>query len=304
MSSKKFKKIVILSGGVSEEKDISKLTANEVHKILRTKYNVKLLNVTHNSKKLVDSLIRINPDVAFNCLHGFFGEDGQIQSILNFLKIPYTHSGVMTSSVLMNKKISKIIFSSLGVSTPKSVDIKSIKFKKNNFPIIAKPVNGGSSHNLFKFNKEKDLEFFLKKNQKIVESFIFEEFIPGREITVGILNNKVCGVMEIIFNSEIYDFKNKYVKIAKHIINPNIPRLIIKELHQTSLNIHQTMNCNCISRLDYRYNEKENKIYLLEVNTQPGLTKNSLLPEMAENKGINFFKLCQILIENSICEKL
>ena len=110
MSSKKFKKIVILSGGVSEEKDISKLTANEVHKILRTKYNVELLNVTHNSKKLIDSLIRINPDVAFNCLHGFFGEDGQIQSILNFLRIPYTHSGVMTSSVLMNKKISKIIF--------------------------------------------------------------------------------------------------------------------------------------------------------------------------------------------------
>ena len=112
MSSKKFKKIVILSGGVSEEKDISKLTANEVYKILRTKYNVELLNVTHNSKKLIDSLVRINPDVAFNCLHGFFGEDGQIQSILNFLRIPYTHSGVMTSSVLMNKKISKIIFSS------------------------------------------------------------------------------------------------------------------------------------------------------------------------------------------------
>ena len=119
MSSKKFKKIVILSGGISEEKDISRLTANEVHKILHKKYNVELLNVTQDSKKLIDSLMSINPDIAFNCLHGFFGEDGQVQSILNFLKIPYTHSGVMASSVLMNKKISKMIFSNLDVSTPK-----------------------------------------------------------------------------------------------------------------------------------------------------------------------------------------
>ena len=302
MSSKKFKKIVILSGGVSEEKDISKLTANEVHKILRTKYNVELLNVTHNSKKLIDSLIRINPDVAFNCLHGFFGEDGQIQSILNYLKIPYTHSGVMTSSVLMNKKISKMIFSNLNVSTPKSIDIKQRKIKKK-FPLIAKPINGGSSNNLFKINNYNDLELFLKKYKKNVDSFIFEDFIPGREITVGVLDNKVCGVMEIVFNSEIYDFKNKYVKIAKHIINPNVPKPIIKELNQISLKIHKIMNCNCISRFDFRYNEKKNKIYLLEVNTQPGLTKNSLLPEMAEKIGIDFFNLCQILIENPICEK-
>ncbi len=303
MSSKKFKKIVILSGGVSEEKDISKLTANEVYKILRTKYNVELLNVTHNSKKLIDSLVRINPDVAFNCLHGFFGEDGQIQSILNFLRIPYTHSGVMTSSVLMNKKISKIIFSSLNVLTPKSINIMKKKIEKKIFPLIAKPVNGGSSNNLFKINNEKDLGFFLKKKQKIIDNFIFEEFIPGREITVGVLDNKVCGVMEIVFNSEIYDFKNKYVKIAKHIINPNVPKPIIKELNQISLKIHKIMNCNCISRFDFRYNEKKNKIYLLEVNTQPGLTKNSLLPEMAKNIGIDFFNLCQILIENPICEK-
>ena len=302
MSSKKFKKIVILSGGISEEKDISKLTANEVHKILCKKYNVELLNVTRDSKKLIDSLMSIRPDVAFNCLHGFFGEDGQVQSILNFLKIPYTHSGVMTSSVLMNKKISKMIFSNLNVSTPKSIDIKQRKIKKK-FPLIAKPINGGSSNNLFKINNYNDLELFLKKYKKNVDSFIFEDFIPGREITVGVLDNKVCGVMEIVFNSEIYDFINKYIKIAEHIINPKIPEFIIKELHQISLKIHKTMNCNCISRLDFRYNEEENKIYLLEVNTQPGLTKNSLLPEMAESKGIDFFKLCQILIENSLCEK-
>tara|TARA_Y100000022_G_scaffold193335_1_gene196467 strand:- start:547 stop:1461 length:915 start_codon:yes stop_codon:yes gene_type:complete len=303
VSLKKFKKIVILSGGISEEKDISKLTANEVHKILCKKYKVELLNVTHNGKKLIDSLIKINPDVAFNCLHGFFGEDGQVQSILNFLKIPYTHSGVMTSSVLMNKKISKIIFSKLNVLTPKSIDIMKKNFEKKIFPLIAKPVNGGSSNNLFKINNKKDLEFFLKKNQKIVDNFIFEEFIPGREITVGILENKICGVMEIVFNSEIYDFKNKYIKIAKHIINPKVPKLIFKRLNEISLKIHKIMGCNCISRLDFRYNEKKNEIYLLEVNTQPGLTKNSLLPEMAEKIGIDFFTLCKILIENSICEK-
>ncbi len=301
---KKFKKIVILSGGISDEKEISELTSKEVFDTLQNHYDVKLINVTQNCQSLVKSLLQIKPDVVFNCLHGFFGEDGQIQSILNYLNLPYTHSGVMTSSVLMNKEISKKIFSSMGVKSPPSMNLDEINQKKILSPFIVKPINGGSSNGLLKINNEREFNLFIKKNKKKLKNFLFEKFIDGREITVGILNNKICGIMEIVFDSEIYDYKNKYIQIAQHIINPDLPSNIKENLCEISLNVHKNTNCNCISRLDYRYDQKKEEFFLLEVNTQPGLTKNSLLPEMAKDSGINFFQLCEILIENSLCESL
>ena len=130
VSLKKYKKIVILSGGISDEREISNLTSREVFKELKKDYDVNLINVTDNCQKLIESLLKNKPDIVFNCLHGFFGEDGQIQSILNYLKIKYTHSGVMTSSILMNKEISKKIFASFGVNTPVSISLDHVKKKK------------------------------------------------------------------------------------------------------------------------------------------------------------------------------
>ena len=304
VSLKKYKKIVILSGGISDEKEISNLTSREVFKELKKDYDVTLINVTDNCQKLIESLLKNKPDIVFNCLHGFFGEDGQIQSILNYLKIRYTHSGVLTSSILMNKEVSKKIFNSLGVNTPVSVNLDQIKKKKTNFPLIIKPVSGGSSNGLVKVNNTNELDLFLKEHKYNKKSYIYENFINGREITVGILDNKVCGIMEIVFDSELYDYKNKYIQIADHIINPQIPSYIKEKLLKISIDVHKGTGCNCISRLDFRYEEQKDEVFLLEVNTQPGLTQNSLLPEMAKNNGINFNELCKILIENSICENL
>ena len=132
-SLKKYKKIVILSGGISDEKEISILTSKEVFKELKKDYDVSLINVTDDCQQLIESLLKKKPDIVFNCLHGFFGEDGQIQSILNYLKIKYTHSGVLTSSILMNKEVSKKIFNSLVVNTPFSVNFDQIEKKKNKF---------------------------------------------------------------------------------------------------------------------------------------------------------------------------
>ena len=132
---------------------------------------------------------------------------------------------------------------------------------------------------------------------------MFEKFIHGREITVGIINDKVCGIMEIKFDSTLYDYDNKYVNVAKHIINPVISKRIKNDLHKFSIKAHKSIGCNCVSRVDFRYDEQKQKIYLLEINTQPGLTECSLLPEMAKNKNISFFDLCEILIKNSLCEK-
>tara|TARA_B100001559_G_C16481292_1_gene613879 strand:- start:1132 stop:2046 length:915 start_codon:yes stop_codon:yes gene_type:complete len=301
-SLKKFKKVLILSGGISEERDISQSSANHVYETIKNETTTKILNVSDNANELLIKIQKFQPDVIFNCLHGYFGEDGQIQSILNYLKIPYTHSGVLTSAILMNKIISKKLFKSLRIRSPEFLNEHNIKNQELKFPLIIKPINGGSSYGLIKINNKKSLNKYLN-NKKIKKSkMLIEEFIYGRELTVGILENKICGIMEIKFSEELYDYNNKYINIAEHIISPKLPKKIEKELIESSLKVHSTLNCNCISRIDFRYNEETNKTYLLEVNTQPGLTKNSLLPEMARERGISFLKLCKILLKNSICE--
>ena len=299
---KKSKKILILSGGISEERDISKLSANHVYETIKNELTTKILDVSDNAQELMTKIQKYKPSVIFNCLHGNFGEDGQIQSVLNYLRIPYTHSGVLTSAILMNKVISKKLFVSLGIRSPESFTEYSIKNKKLTFPLIIKPINGGSSYGLIKINNKKSLDKYLNTKKIKRSKMLIEEFIYGRELTVGILENKICGIMEIKFSEELYDYNNKYVDIAEHIINPKLPKKIEKELIENSLKVHSSLNCNCISRIDFRYDEKKNKTYLLEVNTQPGLTKNSLLPEMAKEKGISFLKLCTILLRNSKCE--
>ena len=302
MTLKKYHNVVILKGGISDEHEISKLTANQVSETLKPWSNVKVINIEKNSKSLIQDLTKLNPDVVFNCLHGYFGEDGQIQSILNYLKIPYTHSGVLTSAILMNKLVSKQLFINKGITTPNSFNIKNLKKDQLIYPLIIKPINGGSSNGLFKINNSKELDKFFLNNKNKLNKLMIEEYICGRELTVGILENKICGIMEIKFNEEIYDYENKYINIAEHIINPKLPKKIKEKLINVSLEVHNSFNCNCISRIDFRYDEDNQKVYLLEVNTQPGLTKNSLLPEMAKKKGINFLKLCKILIKYSKCE--
>ena len=300
---KKSEKISILRGGISDEKEISTLTANQVYKTLQKKYDTTLINVDHDCNKLINDLIRSKPDKVFNCLHGIFGEDGQLQSILNYLKIPYTHSGVLASSIAMNKVVSKYIYKSLGIRFPQNYDINS-KFTNSSFPFIVKPICGGSSKNLFKIENEKQLNDFKNNNNNELNKYMVEEYIDGKEITVGILEDKICGIMEIIFDSEIYDFKNKYQTIAKHVLDPKLPENVKQKLKDISLKIHRALNCKCISRLDFRYNTKSEELFLLEINTQPGLTQNSLLPEMARSKGTEFLELCEILLSYAECEFL
>ena len=299
------KKVAILKGGPSPEKEISIKTGNQVIKALKANYKVESITVSNNIKELINQLIEFKPDVVFNALHGCFGEDGQIQSILNSLKIPYTHSGTLASSVGMNKYISKIIFEGIGIQCPKGKKIKVKNLKKEiTIPSIVKPINGGSSIGITKiFDKNQLTDDIITYNNSD-EEILIEDFIPGREITVGVLNNAVCGITEIITQSDLYDYTSKYIKVAKHVQSPILPVTILEKLKKNAEMAHNILGCNCISRSDFRYDDKNETIYLLEINTQPGLTNSSLLPEMAMAKGINFFKLCQILIDNARCENL
>ena len=297
------KKVLILSGGISKERLISLDTGFQVAKELKKNgYRVKISEPDNNLKKNIKIF---QPNEDFNALHGQFGEDGYIQSILESFQISYTHSGVIASSIAMDKEISKKIFIKNKIKTPKyftySYDlptfdlIKKIK-KKLKFPVIVKPLNEGSSVNVYICNKKNITKTLISiKNYKKV---MIEEFIGGREIQVAIMGNKKLGAIELRPKRKFYDYKAKYNSSAKteHIIPVNLPSNKMKQLLDIALKAHKIIGCKGVTRSDFKF--YNGKFYLLEINTQPGMTKLSLVPEIAAYKGISFLKLIEwILID-------
>ncbi len=295
--------MLVLSGGISKERLISLDTGLQVAKELKKNgYRVKISEPDNNLKKNIKIF---QPNVVFNALHGQFGEDGYIQSILESFQISYTHSGVIASSIAMDKEISKKIFIKNKIKTPKyftySYDlptsdlIKKIK-KKLKFPVVVKPLNEGSSVNVYICNKKNIIKTLTSiKNYKKV---MIEEFIGGREIQVAIMGNKKLGAIELRPKRKFYDYKAKYNSSAKteHIIPVNLPSNKMKQLLDIALKAHKIIGCKGVTRSDFKF--YNGKFYLLEINTQPGMTKLSLVPEIAAYKGISFLKLIEwILID-------
>ena len=297
------KKVLILSGGISRERLISLDTGREVAKVLKNKYKIKVCEPDH---ELVKNLKIFKPDVIFNALHGQFGEDGYIQAILETLNIPYTHSGVIASSIAMNKAISKKIFVKNKILTPKYIKynfkdknknlLKIIK-KKLKFPVVIKPINEGSSVDVFictrknLINRLKILEFH--------KEILIEEFISGREIQVAIMGNKKLGAIELKPKRKFYDYEAKYNTNAntEHIIPVKIPKDKLIEVMNTAFKAHKIIGCSGVTRSDFKF--FRNKFYLLEINTQPGMTKLSLVPEIAAYKGVSFKELIEWMIEDA-----
>ncbi len=302
------KKILIISGGISKERLISLDTGIQVSKEL--KKNGYIVTISEPDKNLPKIVKTFKPAIIFNALHGQFGEDGYIQSILETFNIPYTHSGVIASSVAMDKEISKKIFIKNKINTPKffiySYDIQNkILIKKINnqlnFPVVVKPINEGSSVNVFICNKKNIIKILNSiKNYKKV---IIEEFIGGREIQVAIMGNKKLGAIELKPRRKFYDYKAKYSKKAKteHIIPVDLSKKKFREVMNTALKAHKVIGCKGITRSDFKFHN--GKFYLLEINTQPGMTKLSLVPEIAAYRGINFMKLIQWILKDASKKK-
>ena len=302
------KKILILSGGISKERLISLDTGFQVAKELKKNgYKVKIVEPNNS---LINNIKEFKPNVIFNALHGQFGEDGYIQTILESFSIPYTHSGVIASSIAMDKEISKKIFITNRINTPKfftySFDLKrsdllkKIK-KKLKFPVVIKPLNEGSSVNVYICNKKNIFKILntLKNYKKIM----IEEFIGGREIQVAIMGNRKLGAIELKPKRKFYDYQAKYNSNAKteHIIPVNLKKEKLKQLMNMAYKAHQIIGCRGITRSDFKfYNDK---FYLLEINTQPGMTKLSLVPEIAAYKGISFLKLIQWMLKDASKKK-
>ncbi len=302
------KKILIISGGISKERTISLDTGRQVSKELKKNgYLTKIVEPDHNLIKAIDSY---KPKIIFNALHGQFGEDGYIQTILETTGIPYTHSGVISSAIAMDKILSKKIFIKNKILTPKFIEysfrenkkqiINKIK-KKLKFPVVVKPINEGSSVNVFictKLNVFKNL-----KSLKSYKKIIIEEFISGREIQAAILNFKKLGAIELKPNRKFYDYQAKYNPGAKtkHLIPVDLTKKQYSNLMNIALKAHKLIGCSGVTRSDFKF--KNGKFYLLEINTQPGMTNLSLVPEIAAYKGISFIKLLELILKDAAKKK-
>jgi len=298
--------IVVLMGGISGERNISILSGKACSKALKKKaYNVVELDAKGN---FVKELIRLKPKVVFNALHGQYGEDGFIQSILEALKTPYTHSGVHASSNAMDKYLSKLIFKKNKIKVPKyflldpskKINItKKMKENKIKFPIVIKPVNEGSSlgvhicKNKIEFNK--NYKVLSKKYNRI----LLEEYIPGREIQVAVMGSRSLGAIELVPKRKFYDYEAKYSKEARtqHIMPAKISSKKNIEILNIAQKAHNVLKCRGISRSDFKF--YKNKFYLLEINTQPGMTKFSLVPEIAAYNNINFEELVSWMVKDA-----
>ena len=300
------KKILILAGGFSKENVISLKTAKEVNKALKKKrYLTKICEPDGN---LIKILRNFKPHVVFNALHGRYGEDGYIQALLETEKIKYTHSGVLSSSIAIDKDISKKIFTNNRILTPKYFKFRFIKkikkkkliqkIKKNlGFPVVIKPINEGSSVEVYICNKKNLIKNLIKL--KPYKEIIIEKYIPGREIQVAILGNKKLGAIELIPKRKFYDYKAKYSANAKtkYIIPVKIDKTNMDKIMEIAFKAHKAIGCRGVTRSDFKFYKK--KFYLLEVNTQPGMTSLSLVPEIARHNELNFIQLVEWIIEDA-----
>ena len=298
------KKILVLCGGISKERLISLDTGKQVaNELKKNKYNII---TCEPDETLLKKIKLFKPNIIFNALHGQFGEDGYIQTILETQKIAYTHSGVIASSVAMDKEISKKIFIKNKILTPKyikfdykknKINIINVIEKKLKFPVVLKPINEGSSVHVYICTKKN-----IIKNLKVLSMYnqiLIEEFIAGREIQVAIMGSKTLGAIELEPKRKFYDYEAKYNSNAKtkHIIPVNLLKKDLQKITTITRKAHQLIGCKGVTRSDFKF--YKGKFYLLEINTQPGMTKLSLVPEIANYIGISFIQLIEWILKDA-----
>ena len=302
--------IVVLMGGLSGERKISFLTGKACSKALKKK-GYKVVDIDAKGY-FVEEIRKLKPKLVFNALHGKYGEDGFVQSILESLKIPYTHSGVLSSSLAMDKELSRLIFIKNNLKVPKYFLLqkdhqgnsnKKFNNKKIKFPIVIKPINEGSSLGVSICKNKKQFKNKYKKLMENYDRILVEEYIPGREIQVAVMGEKALGAIELVPRRQFYDYTAKYSNTARtrHIMPAPLSPKKYKEILGLAKKAHKLLGCRGITRSDFRF--FKNKFYLLETNTQPGMTKLSLVPEIARYCGIKFEDLVAWMTEDASSNK-
>lgn len=299
------KKVLVVMGGFSSEREVSLVTGKGVATALRKEgYEVIEHNLQHGYD-FISALNKHQPDVVFNALHGTFGEDGCIQGLLDILQIPYTHSNVETSAICMNKVLTKNICQTNGINVTPHKIMTAKEFLSSistiEIPFVVKPVADGSSVGVFVVKEAKDLDKISYDDDNL--ELMIEKYIEGQELTVMVLEGQSYVVTELRPTVEFYDYKAKYTGgMTEHIIPADISDEISKLCQDFAKKAHKALGCNTISRSDFRYNPKDGVIFL-EINTNPGLTPLSLAPEQAKYAKISYETLCKILVENAKCKQ-
>jgi D-alanine-D-alanine ligase len=301
-------KIVVLCGGDSPERKISLVSGNSVAKALSKKYTV--FKIDPKGKGFLKKLLKINPDCVFVALHGGNGENGVIQGFLETLGIPYTGSGVSASAVCMNKILTKKILYSSGIPTAEFIPVEKNKIPRVPFeyPCVVKPANLGSTVGISIVNNEKNLKKAIRYAYKLDTEVFIEKFIKGKEITIGIIGNEkpeALPPIEIRTKRKLYDFTAKYKKgESVHIIPPEIDKKLLNTAEDYAIRTYNVLGCSGCARMEIIIQE-DGDMFVLDVNTIPGFTPLSLLPDAARHSGISFEQLCEKLIHLGIkrCEK-
>jgi D-alanine-D-alanine ligase len=305
------KHVAVLMGGWSAERPVSLSTGRGCADALeRLGYRVTRLDV---DRAIADTLGRLRPDIAFNALHGRIGEDGTIQGVLEILRIPYTHSGVLASALAMQKDLSKVVLQAAGIPVPPGLTIDRREAARRHAlepPYVLKPLNEGSSFGvvIVKRDRAHPPQEVGRDDWPYGDRLIAERFVEGKELTCAVMADRPLGVIEIEPVSEaFYGYDAKYVKGgSRHILPAILKPNIYHKVQELALEAHRALGCRGVSRADFRFDEaagEEGELVCLEVNTQPGMTETSLVPEMAAHAGLSFDELVAWMVEDASCDR-
>src|ERR1700744_4289592 len=309
MTKNSYHRIAVLMGGRSAEREVSLSSGRGVMKALAEEgFDPVMVDPGDNPG---DQLFEAKPDAVFNALHGRFGEDGTVQGLLELMRIPYTHSGVLSSAIAMHKERTKDIYRAAGLPVVKSIvadrrEAASVHLMEP--PYVVKPVNEGSSVGIFIIRPgdnrppaELGSDTWTLSNEMMVE-----EFVPGRELTVAVMGDRALGVTEITTELAFYDYEAKYAPGgSKHILPAAIPTKVADEAMALAVAAHKALGCRGVTRTDFRYDDTgvKHRMILLETNPQPGMTPTSLVPEQAALAGMSYAKLCRWIVEDASCDR-
>ncbi len=300
------KHVAVLMGGWSAEREISLRSGKACAEALsRLGYRVTRIDV---GRDIAAVLGTVKPDVALNVLHGRPGEDGTLQGILEILAIPYTHSGVMASATAMQKDVAKILFRAAGVPVPDGLVAPRLEAAKRHMlppPYVIKPLAEGSSVGVFIVTAEHTHppQELNRHDWEYGERVMVEKYIPGKELTCAVMGDQALGVIEIVPATKFYDYEAKYAPGgSKHLLPAEVSSFVYQEVRRLALAAHDALGCRGVSRADFRYDDRVDGVgglFCLEVNTQPGMTQTSLVPELAAHAGITFDELVRWIIEDA-----
>lgn len=305
------KHVAVLMGGWSAEREVSlrsgKACADALDKL--GVYRVSRVDVTRDIAAVLRDL---KPDVALNVLHGRPGEDGTLQGLLEILGIPYSHSGVLASSLAMQKELAKSVLKAAQVPVPGGRVVTRAEAAKShvlNRPYVIKPIAEGSSVGVFivREDHKHPPQELTRADWKFGEIVMVEPFIPGKELTCAVMGDKALGVIEIVPATKFYDYEAKYAPGgSKHLLPAQVSKDVYEECRRLSLAAHRALCCRGVTRADFRYDDSRagtQGLFCLEVNTQPGMTETSLVPEMAAHAGISFEELVRWMVEDASLDR-